>query len=98
MNMKWTRIFNVTTILMLIVGTGAGQTSGAANELWPIVKASIGLWPKTRLDLYAAKQDGEDLARVQKKFGVMGSYRMKRLVRAHLVDIDDDKNYILVLG
>jgi hypothetical protein len=54
--------------------------------------------PETRIEPSAEKQNGEDLARVQWKFGVMGSYRMKRLVKAHFWDIDDDKNYVMVLG
>ena len=76
----------------------ACQTSGDAKEFWPEAKVVIELRPKTRLQLYTAKQNGEDLARVQWKFGVMGSYRMKRLVKAHLEDIDDEKNYTMVLG
>ncbi len=99
MNRNRRKTFPVTTALLLLIGgTAAGQTSEVAKELWPKVNVVIEVRPKTRLQLYAAKENGEDLARVQWKFGVMGSYRMKRLVRAQLRDIDDEMNYTMVLG
>jgi hypothetical protein len=62
------------------------------------VKVAIDLRTKTRLDIYGEKQNGEDLARTQWKIGVMGSYRLKRLIGAHVGDIDDEKNHIMTLG
>lgn len=84
--------------LVLTSDRAAGQTPGVATEVWPTVNVSIEPQPKTRLRLYWAKQNGEDLARVQWKFGVMGSYRMKRLVKEHLGDIDDENNHLMVIG
>ena len=95
--MNWRSLIPVTTLLLLVTaGTVVAQTSGAAREFWPIVQTTFELRPKTRLQVYAEKQSGEDVARTQWKFGVMGSYRMKRL--ASLGDIDDEKNHILTLG
>jgi len=92
-------IFVITTaLLILITGELHAQTSDVAKEFWPEVKAVIDVLPKTRVEVYAAKQDGEDLARSQKKIGVAGSYRMKAILQHHLLDIDDEKNYVLVIG
>jgi hypothetical protein len=91
-------IFVITTALLFWLGGDAlGQTSGTEKEFWPKVATIIELFPKTRIEFDAAKQDGEDLARTQRKFGVLGSYRMKRLVKGHQ-DIDDEKNHVLALG
>lgn len=88
-------MLGLTVLLFLIGGPAAAQTS---QELWPKVKVAIELRSKTRLEIYAEKQNGEDLARTQSKIGVMGSYRFKRLIGAHLGDIDDEKNHIMTLG
>ena len=99
MNMNRRCTLSVIAVVMLWMGrTAAGQTPEVAKEFWPAVKTVIEVRPKTRLELSAMKESGEDLARVQWKFSVMGSYRMKRLVKAHLGDIDDEKNYVMVLG
>lgn len=92
-----TLVFSVA--LLLLIGRGIqGQDSSAAKEFWPQVKTVVELFPKTRVELELAKQDGEDLARTQKKFGVIGSYRAKRLIRGHILDIDDSKNYAFVFA
>lgn len=86
-------------ILPLITAVMAdAQTSGNKEELWPTLKATIEVRPKTRIQLHVGKQNGEDLARTQWNFGVMGSYRMKRLVQSGLGDIDDEKNHMMTLG
>ena len=92
-------IFVTSTALLLLLGSDVfAQSSDAAKEFWPQVKTVIDILPKTRIELEGTKQDGEDLARTQKKFGVIGTYRMKRLINGPLMDIDDTKNYALVLG
>lgn len=97
--MKTTLRARVLVLLILsTAGTTQAQTSESAKELWPTLKATIEVRPKTRIQLYTGKQDGEDLARTQWTYGVMGSYRMKRLVPAGLGDIDDEKNHIMTLG
>ncbi len=82
-------------LLLLIGDPAAAQTS---EELWPKVKVAIELRSKTRLEISGEKQSGEDLARTQWKVGIIGSYRLKRLVKAHLGDIDDEKNHFMTLG
>lgn len=92
-------IFVTSTALLLLIGKDVfAQTPSTAKEFWPQVKTVIELFPKTRIELEATKQNGEDLARTQKKFGAIASYRMKRLIKGLLLDIDDEKNYAFVLG
>ena len=92
------RVLAFLILSLIPAGMTQAQTSGSAKEFWPIVKVTFDLWPKTRIQLYTAKQNGEDIARTQVTYGVMGSYRMKRLIPVRLGDIDDEKNYILTLG
>lgn len=92
-------IVTLTALLLLLIGSDVfAQSSEPSKEFWPKVNIVFELFPKTRVELEAAKQSGEDLARTQKKFGVIGSYRMKRLVKGLILDIDDEKNYTFVLG
>ena len=95
----WKSILTAITVLLICTsGIAVGQTSGASKELWPKLQTTIELRPKTRLVMSVEKQSGEDLARTQWKFSVMGSYRMKRLIQIRSADIDDEKNYFLSLG
>ena len=93
------RIFITWIVVLLLLHSDVcAQTSSTSNEFWPQVNTSIELLPKFRVELEAAKQSGEDLARTQKKFGVIASYRMKRLIKGVLLDIDDEKNYAFIFG
>jgi hypothetical protein len=99
MKTSWpARVLVFLVLPLTAAGMTQAQTSDSAKEFWPTVKATIELRPKTRVQLYTGKQNGEDLARTQWTYGVMGSYRMKRLVQVGFDDIDDEKNHILTLG
>src|ERR1044072_8724127 len=88
-------LFGPTVLLLLIVVPAAAQTS---EQFWPKVKVAFDLQPKTGLEVYGEKLNGEELANTQWKIGVMGSYRMKRLVVPHPGGIDEDKNNAMTLG
>src|SRR6476620_2721929 len=83
-------------VLLLLGSDVFAQTPNTAKEFWTQVNTSSEVFPRMRVELEAAKQNGEDLARTQKKFGAIASYRIRRLIKES--DIDDEKNYAFVLG
>ena len=85
-------------LLLFTAGVARAQTPAAENEVWPKLSASFELRPQTRLQVYGELQNGEDFPYIQWKVGAMVSYRMKRILRRHETDIDDENEHILVLG
>lgn len=95
---RQTRVLLVSVLLLLPAGIARGQTPAAENEVWPKVSAFIELRPKTRLEIFAQRQNGEDFPSLQWNTGAMISYRMKRMVRRDETDLDEETRHFLVLG
>lgn len=85
-------------LLMLTVSMAQAQTPAAEIEVWPKLSVSVELRPQTRLEIFGQRQNGEDFPYLQWNVGAMVSYRMKRIVRRHETDIDDENEHVLVLG
>ena len=71
---------------------------GASQEFWPSAKLNLGLGKKAGIQVVGEKQSGEDISRTQRKFSVIGTYRVKRMVSLLEENIDEEKNHNLVLG
>jgi hypothetical protein len=85
-------------LLLLRNGCAFGQTSSAANELWPAFRANFDVRPRLGAQVTVEKHDGEDAALAQWKVGAIVNYRMSRIFKRLLEDIDGDNQYNLVLG
>lgn len=100
--MKTDSIFEaVLCIVLLGIGftTAHGQTPDTADwEAWPAVRANIELAERTRLQLYAETENGEEFGYLQFKTGALLNYRMKGIARPHQKDIDEENEYYLVIG
>jgi len=95
---RQTKALLVSAFLLLTAGMARAQTPAAETEVWPKVSAFIELRPKTRLEIFAQRQNGEEFPYTQWNVGAMVSYRMKRLVRLDDNDIDEENKRLLVLG
>jgi hypothetical protein len=99
MKTRWrTRVLSFLVLLLLKAGIAPAQSPAAENEVWPKVSAFIELRPKTRLEIFGQRQNGEEFSYYQWNVGAMVSYRMKRLVRRDESDIDEENKHLLVLG
>jgi hypothetical protein len=85
-------------LLPLTATVTRAQTSASEKEVWPQIIASFELAPKTRVQVYAQRQNGEEFAYLQTKLGAMLNYRMKRLVKLPHDDIDKENEYTVVVG
>jgi hypothetical protein len=85
-------------VLIFTGGNTLGQTSSTSKEFWPKLTGSVELRPKTRVQFWWQKQDGEDFDFNESKVGAIFSYRMKQIVKPHRRDIDDENEHTLVLG
>jgi hypothetical protein len=84
--------------LLSIVSNAQGQTSSTAKEFWPKLTATVELRSKTRVQFWWQRQDGEDFDFNESKVGAVVSFRMKRIVKPHHRDIDEENEHTLVLG
>lgn len=85
-------------VLLVIVTPALAQTPGTAKEIWPKLTATVELWPKTSLQVWSEKQDGEDFDFNQWKVGALVSYRMKRMAKVLHHEIDEENAHNLSLG
>jgi hypothetical protein len=93
------RVLTIIGFLLLLVDSNIlGQTPGTGKELWPKLNVAVEIAPKTRIQVWGQKQDGEDFDFNEWKVGAIVSYRMKRIVKPHRRDIDEVNEHNLVLG
>ena len=101
----WTRFdtgtkrarFALATFLLLLSVPSRLLAQGSSEEFWPSAKLKLEFGRRAGIQLVGEKQSGEDVSRTQRKFSVIGSYRLKRIVSIR-EDIDQEKNHNLVLG
>lgn len=93
---KRPRLFCASAFLLVLPSILWAQ--GSSEEFWPSAKLNLGLGKRAGIQVQAEKQSGEDISRTQRKLSVIGSYRVKRLVSILEENIDQEKNYNLVLG
>jgi hypothetical protein len=91
-------LFTAAMFLLVSGGNTVGQAPGPATEVWPKLTAAVELWPKTRIELWGQRQDGEDFDFNQWKVGAIVSYRMKRMLKVRQDDIDEENEHNLVIG
>ena len=97
--MSRSRTLLLASFVLISIGGGAlGQTSSTAKEFWPKLNAAVELVPKTRIELWGQRQDGEDFDFNEWKVGALVSYRMKQILKPHRADIDEENEHHLVLG
>lgn len=85
--------------LLLVTGRYAfGQTSSAAKEVWPAVRANFDVGPRIRSQVFFERHDGEDVSLSQWKVGTILSYRMRRMLERHRDENDHENHYNLVAG
>jgi hypothetical protein len=95
----WRFLLIAVALLFLNDADAFGQTpTGTSSEFWPSLKANIDLRPKTSLQLWVEKHNGEDDSSLQWKVGALLSYRMKRILKLRRSDIDEENEHTLVVG
>jgi hypothetical protein len=85
-------------LLPLTAMVTRAQTSASEKEVWPQVIASFELTPKTRLQVYGQRQNGEEFGYLQNKFGAMMNFSMRRLIKLPHEEIDKENEYTVVIG
>ena len=86
-------------VLMIVVAFPSHLwAQGSSEEFWPNLKLSLGLGHRAGVQVFEQKESGEDISRTQYKFSVIGNYRVKRIVSVLEENIEEEKNYNLVLG
>lgn len=99
METRWrTGVLSFLVLVLLTAGMARAQTPASETEVWPKVSAFVELRPKTRLEIFAQRQNGEDFSSLQWNVGAILSYRMRRLIRGDAADIDEENEHLLVLG
>ncbi len=97
--MTLSRILLITSFLLLFIdGNTPGQTSSTPSEFWPKLTAAVEVGPKTRIQFWGQRQDGEDFDFNEWKVGALISYRMKQIGKPHRRDIDEENEHNLVFG
>lgn len=92
---KW---FLSSFILIVAFGSNANaQTDSISKEFWPSFKVHFDL-PRARLQLSFERHDGEDAKKLQSKFGAMFTFRMKRIVKNPLTEVDSEERYYVTVG
>jgi hypothetical protein len=84
--------------VLLATSLARAQTPATEKEVWPKLSAALEVRPQMRLQVYTQLQNGEDFPYLQWNIGVMGSYRMRRIVHQGETGIDDEDEHQLVIG
>jgi Protein of unknown function (DUF2490) len=93
------RTIFLTVALLLVSSEHAfSQDSTTAKEIWPQLSATYTFPPRLGVKVYTEKHDGEDVSQSQWKVGALLSYRMKRILKRHREDIDEENEYNLVVA
>lgn len=74
------------------------QTNSTGREFWPEVDAQFQLPKNWRVLGFAASKKGEDFSNQEIKSGVELAYQWRNISRPHLLNIDPDKEHMLVFG
>ena len=85
-------------LLILSLKSSMAQTPDSDAEVWPKVSVTYDLGTRSRIQGYFEKHDGEDISLEQWKVGTLFSYRMKRMLRERLHEIDEENKYNFVVG
>jgi hypothetical protein len=93
-------ILSIAVALLCLGGSGASAQNSVppATEFWPKLNLNFDLRPRTRLQVMVAKENGEEFGFSQLKTGATISQRMKRIVRRHTDNADEENDYNLVVG
>ncbi|HEV7473208.1 MAG TPA: DUF2490 domain-containing protein [Pyrinomonadaceae bacterium] len=91
---------NVLLAVVIIFGAvcSAMAQQDKNKEFWPAVRLNIDLDPRIGLQFYGEKQNGEELPKGELKAGVKVSYRIKRLFKPLVADIDSENKYLVALA
>lgn len=76
----------------------SGQDSGTVTEVDPGVAVQIDLPKRFRFDLYAGRENSDEIQAAKEKIGAGISFRVKPLFKRLLDAADSDKQHLLVLG
>lgn len=91
-------------ILLILVFTGSicasarGQESDEGWQARPTLTASVELGPHSRLQLFGRFEGGLNYGYQRWRTGAAFSYRLKRIMKPHRLDIDEENEHNLVIG
>jgi hypothetical protein len=88
----------VAAALLMFAGESALAQVDSAKETWPAIRATFDLKPRLGVLVYAEKHNGEDGSLAQWKLGTTLNFRMRRILKRHRDDIDEENEYNLVVG
>lgn len=98
MGLRRRSVFVVVAVVLSMSCNTQAQTTTPANEFWPAINATFDLHSRVGVQVYAEKHNGEDVSLVQWKVGTLLSYRLKRILKTHREDIDEENEYNLVIA
>lgn len=86
-------------VCTLLIGSGAlGQESDSGWQARPSLTANIELGPRSRLQLFGRFEGGLNYSYDRWRAGAAFTYRMKRILKPHRADIDEENEHTLVIG
>ncbi len=78
-----------------VLGSAPAQTTG---EFWPAARVHFDLHSRVGLQIYAERQNGEELPKAEHKAGATLSYRVKPLFKVLHGDPDSENRYLVTMG
>ncbi len=85
-------------LLACLSARASGQTPETAREFWPTVDIHAQLGSNVRLLTFGGLEKGADFAYQQWFVGTGFGYQWERFSKPHPVNIDSDKEHVLVAG
>lgn len=98
MRMARVTVLVLSVSISLSGATALGQESSGAWQARPAVTTSIDLGPHSRLQIFGRLESGLNYPYRRSRVGASFSYRMKRILRPHRPDIDEENEHNLVVG
>ena len=83
---------------LAIVAKALGQEQGASWQARPTLAANIELGPRSRLQVFGKFEGGINYSYSRARTGATFSYRMKRILKPHPPEFDDEDEHNLVVG
>jgi hypothetical protein len=85
-------------ILSTLLCTTASAQESTSTEFWPSLEARVQLLPNLRAGVLGGLEQGEGVSYQQWYAGFGFGYQVKSILRAHLTNIDADKEHFLVFA
>lgn len=87
----------VLTIVALFGALSVTQAQ-TTNEFWPAVRAHINVRPRVGIQIYAERQNGEEIPSPELKAGANVSVRVKPLFKPLAGDLNHENRYLVTMA